>query len=207
MRFTSSFSVSFAAALVLGAGLGPGVSAQQYAASGPAPVVMVPAGPDLQQQLAALADQPATHTGFVVDRNMLQMAQSVLEAQGMDATRAAAALKGISVDNYRYKEPAFYTPEAMAALIDQYHAMHWQHLVNANQTPANTAQPAKTVTDMWLHFSGADVDGLTVLTRGQKMMTVVQVSCDLRPLDLMHLGGHFGIPKVDPGVVMVPAPR
>ena len=200
-------SFPIAGFVVLSAALVGGASAQQYATAVPPPPIVLPAGPNLQQQLAGLADQPATHTGFVIDRNMLQMAQGVLESQGMDATRAAAALKAVSVDNYRYQQPAFYTPEAMAALIDQYHAMHWQHLVNANQTPASTAQPAKTVTDMWLHFSGADVDGLTVLTRAPKMMTVVQVSCDLRPLDLLHLGGHFGIPKVDLGAVMVPAPR
>jgi len=37
-------------------------------------------------------------------------------------------------------------------------------------------------------------------------VNVVQIACDLRPLDLVHLSGHFGIPKVDPGAVMVPAP-
>jgi hypothetical protein len=125
----------------------------------------------------------------------------------MDEKRAALALKGISIDSYHYKQAAFYTPEAMAALLDGYHGAGWKHLVNANQTPANSAQPTRTITDMWLHFSGADIDGVTVLTRGPKLMNVVQLSCDLRPLDLMHLGGHFGIPKVDPDAVMVPAPR
>jgi hypothetical protein len=45
-----------------------------------------------------------------------------------------------------------------------------------------------------------------VLVRGVKQMSVIEVSCELRPLDLVHLSGHFGIPKVDPGAVMVPAP-
>jgi len=196
-------------ALVFATLLLPAAFAQQYAAPSdqPPPPVYVPAGPNLQQQLAALTDQPATHTGFSFDKNMLQLAQGVLEAQGMDAHRAALALRGIAVDNYRYNQPAFYTPEAMGALIDGYHAAGWKHLVNANQTPANTAQPRAAATDLWLHFSGTDIDGVTVLTRASKMMNVVQISCDLRPLDLVHLGGHFGIPKVDPNTVMVPAPR
>jgi hypothetical protein len=37
-------------------------------------------------------------------------------------------------------------------------------------------------------------------------MNLIQVAGDLRPLDLLHLSGHFGIPKVDPSAVMVPAP-
>ena len=199
--------------LVLAGSLAGSGFSQEYSGtaapplSAPAPVYPAIAGPGLTQQLATLTDQPGTHSGFSFDKNMLQVAQGVLEANGMDAHRAAVALKGISYDNYRFKQPAFYTPEAMAALIESYHAAGWKHLVNANQTPANTAQPHGTVTDMWLHFSGADIDGVTVLTRGAKMMNVVQLSCDLRPLDLMHLGGHFGIPKVDPNAVMVPAPR
>jgi hypothetical protein len=162
---------------------------------------------NFSQELANLTDQQAMHFGYTFDKNTLQAAQGILEQQGLDAKRAAAALKGISYDSYRFKQPAFYTPEAMAALLDSYKAAGWKHLVAANQTPASSAQPTHTITDMWLHFSGADVDAVTVLTRSAKMMNVVQVTCDLRPLDLLHLGGHFGIPKVDPSAVMVPDPQ
>jgi hypothetical protein len=162
--------------------------------------------PDLHSELMNLADQPATHTSFSFDRTMLQVAQNLLESGGMDANRAPAALTGISVDNYHYPRPAFYTPETMASIIAGYHAAGWKHLVNGNQTPANTAQPHSTVTDLWLHFVGPDITGVTVLTRSPKDMSVIQVTCELRPLDLVHLSGHFGIPKVDPNAVMVPAP-
>jgi hypothetical protein len=165
----------------------------------------VPA-PDIQGALANLANQPASHTSFSFDRSMLQVAQNLLESGGVDANHAPAALTGIAVDNYHYPRPAFYTPEAMASIIAGFHAAGWKHLVNANQTPANTAQPHSTVTDLWLRFAGPDITGITVLTRSTHDMSVVQVSCELRPLDLVHLSGHFGIPKVDPNAVMVPAP-
>jgi hypothetical protein len=162
--------------------------------------------PNLQGSLMNLADQPASHTSFSFDRTELQVAQNLLLSGGLDANRAAAALTGISIDNYHYPRPAFYTPETMASIIAGYHAAGWKHLVNANQTPANTAQPHSTVTDLWLHFSGPDITGVTVLTRAPSNMSVVQITCELRPLDLVHLSGHFGIPKVDPNAVMVPAP-
>ena len=161
---------------------------------------------DLQSALMGLADQPASHTAFTFDRSELQIAQNLLASGGMDANHAAAALTGISVDNYRYPRPAFYTPEAMASIIAGFHAAGWKHLVNANQTPANTAQPRSTVTDLWLRYVGPDVTGVTVLTRSPRDMSIVQITCELRPLDLIHLGGHFGIPKIDPNAVMVPAP-
>ncbi len=188
--------------------LSGGALAQNYpAVPPPPPPPRYAPGPDLPRMLTALTDQPATHSGFVFDKTALSLAQGVFAAEaGMDSQRAAAALTGIQVDRYSYQQPAFYTPEAMSALIDGYHAMGWKHLVNANQTPANTAQPKQMATDLWLHFSGADIDGVTVLMRGASVMNVIRISGDLRPLDLLHLGGHFGIPKVDPNAVMVPAP-
>jgi hypothetical protein len=161
---------------------------------------------DLQGALMNLADQPATHTSFSFDRSELQAAQNLLASGGLDANHAAATLTGISVDNYHYPRPAFYTPETMASIIAGYHAAGWKHLVNANQTPANTAQPHSTVTDLLLRFAGPDSTGVTVLTRSPRDMSVIQIACELRPLDLIHLSGHFGIPKVDPNAVMVPAP-
>jgi hypothetical protein len=168
----------------------------------------VPAQPpaDVDQGFANLADQPATRTSFSFDRSMLQIAQNLLASGGLDPNRAAAALTGISVDNYRYPQPAFYTPENMAAIIAAYHTAGWKHLVNANQTPATTAQPRSTVTDLWIHFTGPDINGVTVLTRSPRDMSVIHITCELRPLDLVHLSGHFGIPRIDPNAVMVPAP-
>jgi hypothetical protein len=138
---------------------------------------------------------------------MLQAAQDVLEQGGLPEPRAAAALTSISFDTYRYREPAFYTPETMAQIIDAFHRAGWKHMVNGNQSPANSAQPQTGITDLWLHFSGADIDHVTVLFRGPREMSMIQVAGDLRPLDLLHLSGHFGIPKVDPNAVMVPAPN
>ena len=181
--------------------------AQQYVPPPPPPPAYSGlAGPDLSHLLMSLTDQPATHSSVSFDRTALSIAQGMLQSTGMAANRAAAALTGISFDTYRYQQPAFYTPEAMTALIEGYRAAGWKHLVNANQTPANTAQPKQMATDLWLHFSGADIDGVTVLTRAATSMNVVHLTGDLRPLDLLHLSGHFGIPKVDPSAVMVPAP-
>lgn len=162
---------------------------------------------NIGQVLSTLTDQPATHTGFIFDRSMLQVAQSLLESNGMDAQHAAAAIHSIAVDSYHYPQPAFYTPEAFSGIVATYRAAGWKHLVNAHQTPANSAQPRAPITDLWLHFTGADIDGVTVLTRASRDMNIIQLACDLRPLDLLHLSGHFGIPKVDPNAVMVPAPE
>jgi hypothetical protein len=188
---------SLAAALSL-------ASTSAFAASASQPVLPVP--PSVTASLSDLADQPATHTGFTFDRSTMQIVQGMLEQGGLDPDRATAALSSISFDNYRYKEPAFYTPETMASIVEAYRRAGWKHLVNGNQAPANAAQPRTAITDVWLHFTGADIDHVVVLVRGARDMNLIQVAGDLRPLDLLHLSGHFGIPKVDPSAVMVPAP-
>jgi hypothetical protein len=188
------------------------------AASAQAPIVRAPAGqaPDAQAQnspdppdtqapeppgvagaFASIASEPSTHTAVTFDRGMLE---SILGEQPV------AALNGITFESFRYHEPAFYIPENMAALRHDFAAAGWKHLVEANVGPRDSASPRKPITDMWFHLRGDEIDGLTVLIRAPRQMNVIEVSGLLRPLDLVHLSGHFGIPKVDPNAIMVPAP-
>lgn len=192
------FFIAPAGALALGIVL----AATQLVAQQP-----VPPPPGISESLNNLADQPATHMGFVLDRSMLQAARGMLQSGGMSPARAAVALSSISYDNYRYAHPAVYTPETMASIIAAYRSAGWKHLVDGHDFPTGSAQHHGPATDLWLHFTGSDIDGLTVLSRGSRDVNVVQVACDLRPLDLVHLSGHFGIPKVDPNAVMVPDPN
>ncbi|WP_263358676.1 hypothetical protein [Acidicapsa ligni] len=164
--------------------------------------------PETSEALSKLADEPAAHTGFVFDRSMLQAARFLLQAQGMAPERASAALSSISYDNYRYAQPANYAPQTMASIIAAYRAAGWKHLVDAHGSIHDDGgQRRGSITDLWLHFTGSDIDGITVLARGVRDMNLVQVTCDLRPLDLVHFSGHFGIPKVDPNALMVPDPK
>lgn len=171
-----------------------------------APFALAQQPPGVSQSLSQLADQPATHVGFTFDRAMLDFADSFIDNGGPDSHRAAAAINSITVDTYHYPRPAFYTPENMAAIIGIYHAAGWKHLVNANASPARSASPHDAITDLWLHFNGPEIDDVTVLVRAPRTMNLIQISGALRPLDLVHLSGHFGIPRVDPNAVMVPAP-
>jgi hypothetical protein len=161
-----------------------------------------PAG--VSETLHQLVDQEGTHISFTFDRNTLDYARNFIDNN--DVRRVSASLNSITIETYHYQRPAFYIPEAMGSVIAAYHAAGWKHLVNANTTPATSAQPNAPITDMWFHFNGTEIDDITVLTRGPHEMNVIQISCMLRPLDLVHLSGHFGIPKVDPNAVMVPAP-
>ena len=140
-----------------------------------------------------------SQTAFTFDRSMLQVADGFFANGDAETRRVVAGLNSITVHNYRARDFARYDAGALATIDAQYRAAGWKHLVNAN------SKSGSALTDLWLHFSGANITGLTVLNRGDRNMSVISVDCTLRPLDLLHLGGHFGIPKVDESAVMVPA--
>jgi hypothetical protein len=53
------------------------------------------------------------------------------------------------------------------------------------------------VTDVWLVLDGVNVRGAVVLAQTPKSLTLVTIAGNLSPLDLLHLRGHFGIPRFD----------
>ena len=159
----------------------------------------------VMEAIRGMSSQPANHTAFTFDHNMLQEAEGYLD-DGSSGKHAFAALNSITVEHYHYHDPVFYLPESMSALVAAYDAAGWKHLVNQNASARDSASPHAPITDLWLHFQGGEIEDVTVLVRGQREMNVIEVSGVLSPLDLVHLSGHFGIPKVDPNAVMVPAP-
>lgn len=153
--------------------------------------------PGAADAIAQLTTQPSTHSAFTFDHDTLA---GLLGSQ-------LAGLNSVTVENYRFQNPAFYVPEEMAALSAAYNGAGWKHLVESNVSSREQAQPLKPITDLWLHFHGMEIDDVAVLIRGPRQMNLIALSGLLRPLDLAHLSGHFGLPKVDPDAVMVPAPE
>lgn len=159
--------------------------------------------PGAAEAFEGLTSEHATHTAVTFDRDMIQTVGGIFNQDG----GPVAGLDSITVENFRFHEPAFYIPENMHALIRSYKEAGWTHLVEQTSNPRESASPTKQIADVWLHFRDMNIDGVTVLVRGPRQMSVVEVHGILKPLDLVHLSGHFGIPKVDPGAVMVPEHR
>jgi hypothetical protein len=152
--------------------------------------------PDFDAVLTSAASQ----SSFTFDRTMLQAADGFFAGSDAETRRVVAGLNSITVRNYHARDFARYDPGALAFIDHQMTGAGWKHLVNAN------GKDSVNQTDLWLHFQGANITNVIVLSRGDRNMSEVAVDCTLRPLDMLHLSGHFGIPKVDKDAVMVPAP-
>jgi hypothetical protein len=153
-----------------------------------------------------LARTAAFHTDFTFDRTMLQMASGLVDGGDPETKKAIAKLNGITVHLYRYASANLYDPAQVEAIRQQYVAAGWKHLVSKqshvvspNAAPINPAAPVvPTVpgrTDLFIKFKGADVVGMVVVQTSPRNLNMVALNGDLSPIDLLHLRGHFGIPK------------
>jgi hypothetical protein len=130
------------------------------------------------------------HTDFTFDKQMLDLASSFTGDE--DTQRIVAKLRGISVHVYRYPEPGLYNPATLDGVRTQYRDRGWKHLVAA-QSNAATDAPGRT--DLWIRFENGNVEGMVLLLENPSNVDLIAVNGTLSPADLMHLRGHFGIPR------------
>jgi hypothetical protein len=152
------------------------------------------------QGVEALGRTAAFHTDFTFDRSMLQLASGLWEGPGDPAfSDAVNRLDGISLHSYHYAAPGMYDPRLLDVVRRQYSAMGWEHLVTARSAANGGA------TDLWISFHHMRATGAVVLFQSPTNLNLIAFSGNLSPLDLLHLRGHFGIPRF-PGDRFVPAP-
>jgi hypothetical protein len=167
-----------------------------------------------------LARNASSHTDFTFDKNMIQMSSGLIDGGDPDTRAAIAKLNGITVHLYRYAQPGMYDPRQVDAIRQQYHDSGWKHMVgthNPNSASGTAGAPAQNAppppgasalnavplappgpqnhTDLFIKFQGTNVVGMVVLQTTPRNLNVVALSGDLSPIDLLHLRGHFGIPK------------
>lgn len=94
----------------------------------------------------------------------------------------------------RFGDEGIVDPAEVDAVREAYHLRGWKHLVTTN----NSGGPVHNeTTDVWLVLDGVNVRGAVVLAETPKSLTLVTVAGNLSPVDLLHLRGHFGIPRFD----------
>ncbi|HKF45721.1 MAG TPA: hypothetical protein VKB38_00090 [Terracidiphilus sp.] len=144
--------------------------------------------------LAALSSQAAVRNSFMLDRSLLGAAASTLPDSESPAKQAIGHLDGVSVHLLRFGDKGVPDETTVDAIRQAYHLRGWKHIV----TTTDRGGPMKDgTTDVWVVVDGVNLRGAVVLTETPKSVTLVTVKGDLSPVDLLHLRGHFGIPKFD----------
>ena len=154
------------------------------------PVEVVPQG------VEALRQRASSKTEFTLDHSMLVLA-SKLDSDDEDLRRVIAGVSGLSIHRFRFPGPGAYDPQALRSVKDEYHAEGWKQLVNNHDKDGGPR-----ATDLWIHFDHDAISNVAVLLARSEEVTFIEVSGSISPLDLSHLGGHFGIPKIEGGVTV-----
>ena len=144
--------------------------------------------------LAALGAQAAVKNSFTLDRTMLGAAAGVLANSDEPARQAIGHLDGLSVHLLRFGNSGVPDEDAVNAIRDAYHLRGWKHVVTSS---AHGGPVHDGTTDVWVVMDGVNVRGAVILAETPKSVTLVTVAGNLSPVDLLHLRGHFGIPKFD----------
>jgi hypothetical protein len=164
-----------------------------------APQAQAPQPDWTPQGIEALGQYASSRTEFTLDHSMLVLA-SKLDQDDEDLRRVIAGVNGVSVHSYRFSGPGMYDPSLLSAVRQQYRAAGWKHMVSNHDKNGGSG-----ATDLWIRFDNNAITNIAVLFAGQNQLNFIAVSGSISPIDLLRLGGHFGIPKIEGGVA-VPAP-
>ena len=161
-----------------------------------------PASPDIGQAilewtppaLAELSGQAVAKESFTLDRTMLAAAAGLLPDSDADLRQTVAKLDGVSVHVLRFAASGQADPAQINAIREAYHLRGWKHVLSSTNLGGATHSD---ITDVWLVLDGANVRGGVVLVESPKSLTLATVAGNLSPVDLLHLRGHFGIPRFE----------
>lgn len=146
--------------------------------------------------LSQLSGQAVAKESFTLDRTMLAAAAGLMPDSDADLRQTVAKLDGVSVHILRFTSDGQADPSQVEAIREAYHLRGWKHvLTSTNLGGAGHSD----ITDIWLVMDGANVRGGVVLVESPKSLTLATMAGNVSPVDLLHLRGHFGIPKFDSG--------
>jgi len=147
----------------------------------------------IPQGIEALRLSSSSKTEFTLDQSMLVLA-SKLDPDNEDLRRVIAGVNGVSVHSYHYSRPWIYDAEALTSVKEEYGAAGWKHVMNAHEKEGGT--------DIWLRWENNAISNVAILVAKSNEVDFIVVSGSVSPMDLSHLGGHFGIPKIEGGVTV-----
>jgi len=144
--------------------------------------------------LAELSGQAVAKESFTLDRTMLAAAAGLMPDSDDDLRQTVAKLDGVSVHVLRFAADGQADPSEVEAIREAYHLRGWKHVLSST----NLGGAARSdITDVWLVLDGTNVRGGVVLVESPKSLTLATVAGNLSPVDMLHLRGHFGIPRFD----------
>jgi hypothetical protein len=148
------------------------------------------------EAIVYLGQNASSRTEFNLDHSMVVLA-SKMDQDDTDFRRVIAGVDGVSVHHFRFPGDEMYDPRILANVRQQYRAAGWEHV-----SASHARYGGPDGTDVWVRLDHMMIRNVAVLVAGPNQVNFVSVSCVISPIDLAHLGGHFGIPPIQGGIAL-----
>ena len=147
-------------------------------------------------ELDQLSAQAASKSSFTFDRSMLGLMAGMVPGTEPEVRQAVDKVDGVSVHLLHFGDHGIQDESKVDAMRAAYHLRGWKHLV----TTTNAGGPIHDgKADVWLVLDGVNLRGAVMLVEGAKNLSLITLTGNLSPVDVLHLRGHFGIPWFDAG--------
>jgi hypothetical protein len=122
---------------------------------------------------------------------------SKVDSGDEDLRRVIAGISGVSIHRFHFPGPGMYDPGALKRMKRDYQAAGWKQLVNNHEKGGGPGS-----TGLWIRFDNNAISDVAILLAKADSVNFIVISGSMSPMDLVHLGGHFGIPKIHGGVMI-----
>ncbi|MBV9626084.1 MAG: hypothetical protein JOZ14_19120 [Acidobacteria bacterium] len=148
------------------------------------------------QDVENFGQNAISRTEFSFDHSMLVLA-SKADQDDDSLRRVIVGIDGISVHRFKFQGVGMYDPQILNAVRRDYSMAGWQHISRPHE---KYGYPGGT--DLWIHLDHNTIRNVAFLIARSDQVAFVSVSGSISPIDLLHLAGHFGIPRIQGGFVV-----
>jgi hypothetical protein len=145
--------------------------------------------------LDRLAEKASEVVDVTMDANLLQLASRFLSDKNTDdaqVKKVIGGLKGVYVKSFEFEKTGEYQDSDIEPLRMQLRAPAWSRIVGVRSRKSGENA------EVYVKTENGKIDGLAILATEPKELTIVSIEGSISPEQLSELGGHFGIPKVEP---------
>jgi hypothetical protein len=151
--------------------------------------------PKLPANLEKLAQKAKESAEVTLDGSLLKLAARFLSDKDADEAGAKKALNGIDaiyVRSFTFDHDAAYDEADLNELRATYRGPDWSRIVGVrSQTSGDNA-------DVFFKVSASgQLGGIAVIAADPRELTVVSITGNIDPAQLLDLGGQFHIPKLE----------
>lgn len=150
--------------------------------------------PKMPANLESLARKAKDTTEVTLDGALLKLAARFLSDKDGDEAKAKKALSGIDgiyVRSFKFDHDAAYSESDLNDLRSPYRAPDWSRIVGVHsKDSSDNADVFFKVT------ANGMLGGVAIISAGRSQLTVVSITGNIDPAQLIDLGGRFEIPAL-----------